>query len=236
MFIRVTQQPPWKLHPQLVACIPFQGMMFVWCLCKCKIQLLLSFFLLSDACDCSCGSHWKLSFEVACPGNSWFGWLDFSITRICFICREEWGFLHCRCKTFSFFALSFWGTECRPVCGWYFILGAENHFWSPRGKKWAEQAQSLRGCSHKVGLLTSPLETISALQSGGDYPPAPLIPWAFWAGDDPCLAMQRESTSHSEFLLDTSLFACIVGTEARNCAVLSCTLESKKTPVVCTLI
>ena len=47
------------------------------------------------------------------------------------------------------------------------------------------------------------------------------------------MEMQRESTSsclgHSEFPLDDGLFACIVGTEVTNCAVLRFALESKKT-------
>lgn len=212
MFIKITQQPPWKLHPQLVASTPFQGTMFVWCFCKCKTQLLLSFFLLGDGCDCSCGSCLKLSFEVVCPSNSWFGWLDLSFTPIWFIWRGEWDFLHCLCKTL--FVRCIFLMNWIQICMWFILhTRCRNHFWCPCGKKWAEQAESLRGCSHKVELLTWPLET-SALQSGGDCPPAPLIPWAFWAGDDP------EGINKPEFLLDPGLFACTVGTEVRNCAKL----------------
>lgn len=223
MSVKITQQPLWKLHPQLLFSTPFQGTMFVWCLCKCKTRCYFN-FLLSNYCDCRGGSHLKLSFEIACPGNHWFGWLDFSLHGSVLFGEGEWGVLHYHSKTFSFFVLSFWGAEFRPVCGWYFTLSAENHFWCPHGKKWTEQAQSLGGCSHEVGLLTLLLK-ISALQSSCPFDSLGLLS-RMWS-----MPGNSEEIAKSEFLLDASLsMYCKRGT------VLSCILESKKTPVLYALI
>lgn len=111
---------------------------------------------------------------------------------------------------FFFFAVSFWWPEFRPVCGHYFTLSAENHFWCPCGKQCAEQAGSLQGCSHQVGFLSSPWSSVP----WGHCPPAPWIPCEM------IHAWHPDTINKPEFLLDPSLFVCIVGTEVRDCAKL----------------
>lgn len=76
---------PENLQPQLMASSRFPSTIFVWHLCKCKLQLLLSSRLLLRevlAVIAVVRIERFLSYpihEIGCPGNSWFGQLDFSV-------------------------------------------------------------------------------------------------------------------------------------------------------------